>query len=393
MMRELFRKYSALSLTILFSTCCGTEVFAAQIATSGVSARGIAMEGALTGLADDASAVYYNPAGLTQIHGTEFLVGNSFIFPTLTYTDLSGNQHQSDKSALGPYFYAATDALPYVTVALGAYAPFARDSSFTAGAGGFNARRAMIVRTDYTTTVSYQVLPQFSLGAGFTLSYGQMDGEVTRLPPVGLHVEEADGWGFGGVFGALYKMNDQIQFGIAYRTRETVAFDGHASQAGVKEDFSLDWRFPSTLAFGIAFKPTKAWTISANLDYVGWGHWDKLSRDFDTLPDINDAVEGEDIWEPRVGVEFKPWENFTFRTGYLYDSEVGPSRNLTPTTPDVTTHSFGFGVSSKIKDLKLNATYEYVFSETRSIGDSVQGLNGDYDVNSHVVSTSVSYRF
>jgi long-chain fatty acid transport protein len=39
------------------------------------SARAMGMAGAFTGLANDASAVYFNPAGITQLSGTNFLAG------------------------------------------------------------------------------------------------------------------------------------------------------------------------------------------------------------------------------------------------------------------------------------------------------------------------------
>ncbi|MBD3217903.1 MAG: hypothetical protein GF310_06450, partial [candidate division Zixibacteria bacterium] len=45
----------------------------AQFLEIGVSARAVAMGGSFTSIADDASAVYYNPAGMTQIFEKEFM--------------------------------------------------------------------------------------------------------------------------------------------------------------------------------------------------------------------------------------------------------------------------------------------------------------------------------
>lgn len=80
-----------------------------------------------------------------------------------------------------------------------------------------------------------------------------------------------------------------------------------------------------------------------------------------------------------------------FRAGYLYDKEAGPSKNITPTAPDITVHYIGFGATKKLKDFKMNITYELAIGDTRSVGDSATGLNGDYDLTSHLLAISGSY--
>ena len=57
--------------TIPFSAGPGTT--AANFLKIGIGARGVAMEGAFTTLANDGTALYWNPAGLAQIDETEIL--------------------------------------------------------------------------------------------------------------------------------------------------------------------------------------------------------------------------------------------------------------------------------------------------------------------------------
>lgn len=127
--------------------------------------------------------------------------------------------------------------------------------------------------------------------------------------------------------------------------------------------------------------------------FIVMSYYNHLTRDFDTLTDITDYVKANNIWEPRVGVEFKPREDLAFRAGYLYDKEAGPSKNITSTAPDITVHYIGFGATKKLKDFKMNITYELAIGDTRSVGDSAAGLNGDYDLTSHLLAISGSYRF
>lgn len=44
-----------------------TSVYAGGLSTSGQGSRAIGMGGAFTGVADDGSSIYYNPAGISQI--------------------------------------------------------------------------------------------------------------------------------------------------------------------------------------------------------------------------------------------------------------------------------------------------------------------------------------
>ena len=84
-MRKKLIKAAILSSFILvlggasYASDVGTT--AANFLKIGIGARATAMGGAFTGLADDATALYWNPAGLTQIEGREFSATYSSWFP------------------------------------------------------------------------------------------------------------------------------------------------------------------------------------------------------------------------------------------------------------------------------------------------------------------------
>ena len=63
---------------------------------NGLGARMVAMGGAFVGLADDFSAVLWNPAGLTQLKGSTFGLSGDIIIPKGTYQwDLLGIDAQT----------------------------------------------------------------------------------------------------------------------------------------------------------------------------------------------------------------------------------------------------------------------------------------------------------
>jgi len=69
------------SLVVLMSA---GSVFAAGFALYEGSARGLVLGAGLTATADDPSAVFYNPAGITQLKGMQTMVGVTAINPGLT---------------------------------------------------------------------------------------------------------------------------------------------------------------------------------------------------------------------------------------------------------------------------------------------------------------------
>ncbi len=58
-----------------------SSAFAGGFQINEHSARAMAMGGAFTGLANDASAAYFNPAGMTQLSGWNFSLGTTIIAP------------------------------------------------------------------------------------------------------------------------------------------------------------------------------------------------------------------------------------------------------------------------------------------------------------------------
>src|ERR1043165_2054255 len=93
------------------------------------SARGEAF----VATADNPSAIYYNPAGITQLEGDNVRGGLYGIFFNPTFTPPpgrvnSGNTYENEKNlALAPNFYLTHKLEKYpVTVGLGGYGPYGR---------------------------------------------------------------------------------------------------------------------------------------------------------------------------------------------------------------------------------------------------------------------------
>src|SRR5512145_2712638 len=88
---------------ILFRTVWGGGF---QVPTH--SARAGGRGDAFTAQADDPSAIYYNPAGLTQVQGTQASTGLYAIFPRFGFDGPAGDE-TSPQPAYIPHFYLSSD--------------------------------------------------------------------------------------------------------------------------------------------------------------------------------------------------------------------------------------------------------------------------------------------
>jgi len=79
---------SVLVLSVFFSSAYATSIV--DPASIGVGARPIGMGRAYTGLADDASAVFLNPAGLSSLKGFNFVSMKATLINDINYTVLGG---------------------------------------------------------------------------------------------------------------------------------------------------------------------------------------------------------------------------------------------------------------------------------------------------------------
>src|SRR5881628_3485987 len=153
-----------------------TAAFAGGVSFTEQGAAASGKANAFTGEANDPSAIFYNPAGITQLPGTQLMIGTSIVKLDSTFrcsTTPCENSQLQDQFPIIPHFYITHRFKQWderVSIGLGVYTPFGIVVDWPDNwQGRFNTTNARLRVTGYNHTVAYQVTPGFSVAAGIRI--------------------------------------------------------------------------------------------------------------------------------------------------------------------------------------------------------------------------------
>lgn len=350
------RKHFAI-LFGLFTFVC-TSVFAGNYSANGVATRAESME-AFTAVADDPSAVFYNPAGLTQIHHTEIDSGAALIMPDIAYTNSTNNISSSSTTiSIAPDLFASTNKWQPIYFGVGVYAPFGRVSNYDVNPAVYSMRHfSKLVRIDFVPTVAIALNHYISLGVGIV---GSRVDAATNV--FGLR-ERGAGYGVTGQGGILVKLPQHVKLGFVYRGHETAHISGTGNTLTIPEDnFSLKLNFPATMSAGIAWQALHNLLFSATYDYEMWSTLRIINIHYGN-PILNQiapiTVNAHNSHNVRFGMLYRVDPRDELRLGYAYINMAIPQQNVIPAEPDYSGSLYSVGYSHYFSKIRLDAGYEY----------------------------------
>jgi long-chain fatty acid transport protein len=163
-----------------------SAAFASGFAINEQGAKALGMGGAFAAQADDPTAVYYNPAGITQLEGTQVSLGFSLIQPTAsfegTYMGSPVSGETEDKTFVIPNLYITTKINDRLSFGFGSFITFGLGMDWKddwAGAHLVGGRNAEIATYTFNPVLAYKVTNDLSLAAG--LVYQRMDVTIESM--------------------------------------------------------------------------------------------------------------------------------------------------------------------------------------------------------------------
>ncbi len=334
---------------------------AGNFSVNGVAARAQSMQ-AFTSVADDPSAIFYNPAGLTQIQNTQVDTNVDYISTHLNYQNSSNNFSSSaSNGVVAPSLFIASGDTSPVYLGFGIFAPFGRKVDYTVNPAVYNFEQSsLITRIDFAPTIAAKIGQYISVGASIVGSRIDASSDVLGLDEV------AHGYGVTGAGGILINLPENIKFGVDYRGPEKAHLTGAgtltAPMGNLSNNFTLDFKFPGVLSTGISWQPIPQLLFSADYDDEMWSYVDKIQRHYNNpiLDGIAiSPVNGENSDDFRMGMIFRPNFNNEFRLGAAYVQKAVPPQNIIPCEPDYSAAGGSIGYSYYYHSWRFDAGYEY----------------------------------
>lgn len=380
---------------------------AAGFALYDISAAGQAMAHAIICRVDDPSAVWYNPAALAGLEGTQLAINSTWMHTEAGFTPAGSDfTIQAVHQNLFPSnFFLSHQFSDGLTLGFGAYTPFAFRTEWPAGSLAASISRKAELRTLYLTpSVGFQLSPNVSVGGGFDLVYGSTTLEREALPfsqPISLHIN-ADTTNVGFNLGALIDTNSNFKLAATYKSKVDLDMDGDGQvaifrYASLSRSAHVTIPLPAQFMMGASTSYDRM-VFEGDFVWTGWSRFSALGIDFNShfAPDITLLREWESRWSFRFGTEYRWTDELALRGGYSYDRSPVPLLSLDPFLPDAQRQglSAGFGWDDPKWGFDFGYTHLF-FKDQPAPVDSFSGPEaaGVYDNSHDLLSAGFTYRW
>ena len=404
------------TLTILF--ILALVISAPRILLAGGpvhGAKAAAMGTAFDAVADDPSAILFNPAGLTQIKGSAAYFGVTALKPSTTYTAPLGASETTESQIFYPFHLYAASAMETenLVFGVGLYSPFGIGGRkwSTTGPTRYASTESTIATFSVNPTVAWRVSSRISVAAG--ADYMRSDMKMQKMidqSALGAGDAEtaikADGAGWGYNAGVLLFPTEDLRIGLAYRSRITVKYSGTMTIDGLSplllgtsqfsSPVSSTSVFPDIYSLGIAYKPTERLVLDADVEVVRWSSFKHADLDIkqEAPPFITDSstpLDWKDSWQYKLGLEYRMSERHFLRCGYAYIKNPVPEQTLEPGNPDADQHAFSIGTGYQHAPFWLDWFYSYNVYKKRSVQNNI--LSGEYESKAQYLGVSGGISF
>jgi long-chain fatty acid transport protein len=419
------RGWKLLSVLLVLLLTASTSFAAGfRLPEAGVKAMGMGF--AFTAQADDPSAIYFNPAGLTQLQGQNIMVGVTYVRENggefTGTTPLTGGATVSETQKSLDFFipnlyYTRTTSDGYIAYGVGIFAPFGLGQEYDNKSASIF--RNQVTKIDLMTvvvnpTIAFKINEILSVGVGIDWMYGKV--ELDRIPvvPAGAPFGgpgqfdaslEGDGDTWGYNFGILLTPLKDFKIGFNYRSPfhlkikdgdfKTSNLVGTANPAifpigETKASGTLE--LPATATLGVAFTLDRL-TLSADADWTFWSSYRELKITNATVPTYSSTSrkDWKDVCALRLGAEYRVTDPLALRAGFVYDPTPVPADTMGPELPDSTRMNYMVGVGYKIGRWTIDVAGMYIDKFDRTASNPQ--FSGTWTGDAWLAGLDIGYKF
>lgn len=413
---------AAISASALLFTISGAQAAGFYIQEQSVKGLGTAFAGSATSI-DDASTIFFNPAGMTKLDGMQGHLGVHVLLPDADLTDNGSNNtigrpvganpgNPYDPSPVPNAYLAApiTLANNIFWAGIGVSAPFGLASEYDdTDFVRFDSTETDLKTINVSPSLAYAINDKLSIGGGVDVQYA--DAELKSVFFAGTEGEstlEGDDISVGYNLGLQYRPIPSTEIGVHYRSAISHTLEGNVSLVGsTGADFdvggSADLDLPDIATFGVAHDVNDRLRVMGQATWFGWNNFQEIQAVRDDNVAVAPVVQNyQTTWAFAVGAEYDVNDQWTVRGGYQFDQTPTTDEFRTSRTPDGDRNWFSGGATYNMNQnlsFDLAATYIDVADGDINVGRNDLGAGNTVNVIGNtegsvgIIAAGLNYKF
>jgi long-chain fatty acid transport protein len=346
--------------------------------------------------AQDASSVLTNPAGMTRLEGTQFLLGVQALYGSVEFSPGPGTSPglgtQDGGNAVGwlpgggAYFTYSLS--PDLKLGFAATSNFGLAQQYDDNwVGRYYVKENALLGVSFLPSIAYRVNEKLSLGLSLNAMYGWLDQKVAINNIAGadgqLKVDDKS-WGWGVNLGMLYEFNPGTRVSLTYNSEVKLDFSGPAEFSGLgplvqnvlasrgllNANLDVGVNVPQQVMASIFHQVNDRWAV---LGSVGWQQWSRFGQvqlgiDSSNPTSLTTVLDFKDTWHVAAGAQYRITPPWLLNFGVGYDSAFQDSSNVSPSLPANSAWRFGVGAQNDVsKTFSWGIAGEYAYGGTLDV--------------------------
>ncbi len=365
-----------------------------QILEQNVTYLGQSYSGTASSL-DNATATFYNPAGIVFTKGWQFSYSNAFILPQTKYTlsapvsvfngssrvDIgsSGVEEDADNRLIPiPQLFMTKDFGSKLAFGFSVNSPFGLSTAYDKSSSlAYAAQKSSLQTINFSPNFAYKVTDSLSVAVGADYSLGRLILSKKSASLSGVLVEnKLNGDGLGWHLGAFYRAN---QYDLGFRFHSTIEYkmDGDVYPTTLGDKVSTTLNSPEFYVASLNYHVSDKGDILFDAQFTNWDRIDTIVLDYTggILASALTASEPlrtmreffDSSWRFALGYKQQFSDAMTIRFGVAYDQTPVIDEERGPALPDGNRTWVSLGLSSKIGSSTFDLGYAFINMQDQTL--------------------------
>ncbi len=423
--------------TFASALCLSTTGFASGFALIDNSASGLgqAYAGAAA-VAEDPSTIFFNPAGMMYLEGTQVTAGMHIIKSDAEFNDKGstappgvtlGNNDggNAGDTFFVPNFYYVRDFGEKYKIGLGVNAPFGLGTEYDDGwMGRYTSTESEVKSINFNPAIAFRANEKLAIGLGMNIQYleATLEKDINQTY---LGMSDAsskmngDSWELGFNAGFIYEVLPTTRIGVHYRSEISHTLEGDVKFKNLSplisnvprfanQDVTANLDTPSTFSFSLTHELNNRLTLLGDVTHTKWSNFEELLIEGDNGAEVTQVDEKwNDSYRVSIGMKYQYNEQWILRTGIAHDETPIDDKYRTSRIPGDDRDWLSFGASYSpnsnltidigyahlwVEDAKINEEYKVINPSSPTFSSSGE-LTGDFDSSVDILSVQATWKF